>query len=299
MEKFQNKYRISSTRLQQWDYRWAGAYFITICTQNREHYFGEISNGKMQLSHVGIIADILWHQIPYHSKNIELGAFVVMPNHIHGILIKTQNDIDNGDTDGVVDGDGNAVVDGNANAVVNGDAVVNGNTVVDGDTVMDGDAVGDGDTVGDGNTVGDGDTVVYGDTVIVETGHALSLQSSQSSQSSSSPSSPSSSPPRPRPQPQQPRPQQQRIPQRMSDRIPQPPKTIGQQRFQNIGKNSISAIIGSYKSAVTKHANRLKFEFQWQTRFYDHIIRNDKSFQTISNYIINNPANWRDDNFFK
>ncbi|HMX81831.1 MAG TPA: hypothetical protein PKN57_01800 [Saprospiraceae bacterium] len=54
---------------------------------------------------------------------------------------------------------------------------------------------------------------------------------------------------------------------------------------------------GSYKSAVTKHAHRLGFEFEWQTRFYDHIIRNDESFQKISNYINNNTANWQEDKF--
>jgi hypothetical protein len=75
-------------------------------------------------------------------------------------------------------------------------------------------------------------------------------------------------------------------------------KTIGQQRFQKIGKNSVSSIVGSYKSAVTKHAHRLGYEFQWQTRFYDHIIRDDTSFQKISNYIINNPVNWQEDKFF-
>ncbi|GIV42962.1 MAG: hypothetical protein KatS3mg035_0085 [Bacteroidia bacterium] len=82
MNKFQNKYLIPSTRLQNWDYRWAGAYFITICTHNREHDFGEIHNGKMEWSHIGIIADILWYEIPYHAQNVELGAFVVMPNRI-------------------------------------------------------------------------------------------------------------------------------------------------------------------------------------------------------------------------
>ncbi|HQN84508.1 MAG TPA: hypothetical protein PL079_08950, partial [Tenuifilaceae bacterium] len=75
-------------------------------------------------------------------------------------------------------------------------------------------------------------------------------------------------------------------------------QTIGQQRFQNIGKNSISSIIGSYKSAVTKHAHRLGFEFGWQTRFHDHIIRDDASFQTITHYILNNPTNWQEDKFF-
>lgn len=74
-------------------------------------------------------------------------------------------------------------------------------------------------------------------------------------------------------------------------------KTIGQQRFQNIGKNSISSIIGSYKSAVTKHANRLGIEFAWQTLFYDHIIRDNDAYQRIHQYIINNPLKWKEDKF--
>ncbi|RKY77491.1 transposase, partial [candidate division KSB1 bacterium] len=87
MDKFKGKYRIPSTRLQNWDYRWNGYYFVTICTENKEEYFGEIKNGKMHLSPIGIIADVLWHEIKNHAKNVELGEFVVMPNHIHGIII--------------------------------------------------------------------------------------------------------------------------------------------------------------------------------------------------------------------
>jgi putative transposase len=86
-DKYKNRYRISSTRLQNWDYGWNGAYFITICTDNRINYFGDIYNGKMQLSNIGVIANILWYEIKNHGKNIELGEFIVMPNHIHGILI--------------------------------------------------------------------------------------------------------------------------------------------------------------------------------------------------------------------
>lgn len=87
--KFQNKYRIESTRLQNWDYGWPGAYFITICTNNRECYFGNIENGDMKLSQHGDIANEMWYEITKHSKHIELGEFVVMPNHVHGILIKS------------------------------------------------------------------------------------------------------------------------------------------------------------------------------------------------------------------
>ena len=86
-DKFQNKYRIPSARLQNWDYSSNGAYFITICTQNREHFFGNIKNGIMQLSEIGKFAAQFWYEIPNHFPMVELGNFVVMPNHIHGILI--------------------------------------------------------------------------------------------------------------------------------------------------------------------------------------------------------------------
>lgn len=89
--KFQSKYRIPSTRLQTWDYSNNGAYFITICTQNREHFFGNIQNGIMQLSEIGKLAVQYWIEIPNHFPFIELGSFVVMPNHVHGILIINNN----------------------------------------------------------------------------------------------------------------------------------------------------------------------------------------------------------------
>lgn len=58
-DKFQNKYRTASARLQTWNYAWNAAYFVTICTKNREHFFGEIENAIMNLSGIGIIADVL------------------------------------------------------------------------------------------------------------------------------------------------------------------------------------------------------------------------------------------------
>jgi REP element-mobilizing transposase RayT len=186
MEKYKNKYRIASSRAQWWNYSWNAAYFITICTKKRAHYFGEIIDKKMQLSNVGILADVFWHEAKHHAKNIELDAFVVMPNHIHGILILT----------------------GHENEISN-----------------------------------------------------------------------------------------QPIVEKQSEEPTQ--KTIGQQRFQNQGKNSVSSIIGSYKAAVTKHANRLNLEFGWQTRFHDHIIRNEAQFERIANYIANNVGNWQEDTFLK
>ncbi len=184
-DTYQNKYRIKSARLEGYDYRQAGLYFITICTYNREHYFGEIVDSEMQLSNIGVLADVFWHEIKNHKKNIELHQFVVMPNHIHGIL-----------------------------------------------EIMDG-----------GNGIGCRD-----DACIVSTTTSVATSPQQSETHKMAALSPKS--------------------------------------------GSVSRVIGSYKSAVTKHAHRLGHEFEWQTRFYDHIIRNKNDYFRIQNYIKNNPYNW-------
>jgi REP element-mobilizing transposase RayT len=205
-DKFQNKYRIASARLPGWDYGWNASYFITICTKDRECFFGEIVNGEMNLSKTGVIADLMWYEIKNHAKGVELDEFIVMPNHVHGIITL------NGE-------------DERPPTILN----ANGDSNVETRHALS--------------------PKKQNDNSIVETRHALSLPA--------------------------------------------------QQRFQNQGKNTISSIVGGYKAAVTKHANRLKFDFAWQPRFHDHIIRDEQSFQTISNYIINNAQNWSEDKFFR
>jgi putative transposase len=92
--KFQNKYRIETTRLQSWNYAACGAYFVTICCKNRANFFGFIENGVMNLSEIGKIAYEEWIKTPEirPDMNLELGAFVVMPNHFHAILIIGNNE---------------------------------------------------------------------------------------------------------------------------------------------------------------------------------------------------------------
>ncbi len=173
----------------------------------------------MVLSNSGIIADILWHEITNHCRKVELDAFVVMPNHIHGILILTGKEKTGDDEFGNhIDGTNN-----DRGMVETRHALSQSHPVP----------------------------------LPTETRHAFSLQ--HPLQYSTSP---------------------------------------GQKRFQNQGKKTISSIIGSYKSAVSKHAHRLKFNFDWQPRFHDHVIRDDDSYQRISDYIQNNPANWRNDDFY-
>lgn len=200
LDKFKNKYRIKSARLPNWDYGSNGMYFITICTQNREHFFGDIIDGKMQLNEIGELAQKYWNEIPQHFPFVKLGEFVVMPNHTHGILIINKMD----------------------------------------------------------------DDISVTTTTTVET-----LRCNAST------------------------------PNAMSS--PNPISSSKNQKMANISPKpgSISTIIRSYKSVLTKNARLINPDFGWQSRFHDHIIRNDKSYQNISNYIINNPINWNEDKFCK
>jgi putative transposase len=87
MEKFKGQYRIPSARWATWDYGSNAAYFVTICTAGRTHDFGEIANGKMTLTPLGQAAADCWEAIPDHFPFVVLDGFVVMPNHVHGIII--------------------------------------------------------------------------------------------------------------------------------------------------------------------------------------------------------------------
>jgi REP element-mobilizing transposase RayT len=84
-EKFQNRYRIPSARLQNWDYSANAEYFITICTANRECLFGKIENGEMFLSGFGKIVDQEWGKSFEMRKELFCDAFVIMPNHCKGL----------------------------------------------------------------------------------------------------------------------------------------------------------------------------------------------------------------------
>ena len=87
MALFKDKYRIESIRLPGHDYSQEGAYFITICTQNRQCLFGEIVDGEIMLNEFGELVKTEWQKTGIIRPNIVIDAFVIMPNHIHGILI--------------------------------------------------------------------------------------------------------------------------------------------------------------------------------------------------------------------
>jgi len=84
---YKNRYRIESSRLKGYDYSCNGSYFITICTQDFFPYFGEINSDKILiLKEPGKIAKKFWLEIPNHFRFVKLDEFIIMPDHIHGII---------------------------------------------------------------------------------------------------------------------------------------------------------------------------------------------------------------------
>ncbi|MEN9302023.1 MAG: hypothetical protein RL264_452 [Bacteroidota bacterium] len=178
-----------SIRLKGYDYAQEGLYFITICCQDRAHLFGEIINGEMILNDCGEIAKKCWLEIPEHFPNVELHEFVIMPNHVQGIIeIKYKSIVSNVTTD---------------------------------------------TTVGANN---------------------------HSPQRSVQPT--------------------------VGRLLPRSPsKTIG-------------SIVRGFKIGVTKWMRQnTDVNDVWQRNYYDNIIRDDQSYLRISQYIQNNPKNWKEDKF--
>ncbi len=183
-----------SIRLKGYDYSQAGLYFITICCQDRVCRLGKIENGVMICNELGEIAYREWMKTAELRPQIELDAFMVMPNHIHGILKINEIDMD---------------------------------------TLHSPNNTGDntGDNMGECNSPNN-------------TGECNSPLRSPS--------------------------------------------------------NTIGAIIRGYKSSVTKQFGLMGFDEKlWQRNYYEHIIRDEQSYQIISEYIINNPKKWADDKFYK
>ena len=83
------KHHRRSIRLRGYNYSKPGTYFVTICTHEKRKLFGDIINGEMHLNESGKVAQWIWNAIPQYYPGIKLDQYVVMPNHLHGILINT------------------------------------------------------------------------------------------------------------------------------------------------------------------------------------------------------------------
>jgi putative transposase len=189
MSKFQNKYRNESARAQWWDYSSQAAYFITICTDDRAHILGEISDNQMHLSKIGEIVHQEWNLSFDLRKELFCDMFIIMPNHIHAI-VRIENNIDESGAQGLLVG-----THGRASLPTN------------------------------------------------------------------------------------------------------PPTNTG---IAYRSPKSISSFVAGFKSSATKRINEFRKTPKkpvWQPRFHDRIIRNEKEYNRIYNYIENNVAKWDQDKF--
>jgi len=199
--KFRNQYRIKSTRLPDYDYGKNGAYFVTICTENRKHFFGNIDEDKIQWSNIGKIANDYWQQIPQQFSFVTLGEWIIMPNHIHGILIfDTHTDCLSHDLCVTTMMNRDAI---NRDAI-NRDAINRVSTICGGIT----------------------------------------------------------------------------------------------KNNNPMLKQNLSTVIRWFKGKTTFEIRKNYLKFAWQPRFYDHVIRNEKDYNAIVEYIIFNPQNWQSDENF-
>ena len=217
-----------SIRLKGYDYSQPGLYFITICCQDRVCRFGQVVKGEMVLNEFGLIAYNEWLKTPDIRPNVELGEFVIMPNHMHGIIhISYQDHTCKGESHSPDNSQPKTDVP-NTKDVCNTPSTESG--VCDTPSTESG----------------------VCDTLSTESG-VCDTSSTKSDVCDTSLRSPS--------------------------------QTIG-------------AIVRGYKSAVTKQLKSLGFhEKLWQRNYYEHIIRDERAYRNISEYIVNNPRKWANDKF--
>ena len=198
--RFHDRYRIPSARAQWHNYD-GGEYFVTVCTLNRKHYFGEIAGGKMHLSEMGQYAHEQMRDVTIHYPYAKIPFWVVMPNHIHAIVI--------------IDGENIPTKRRNIKKWHDNTGTCR---------------------------------------AIVETWRAASLQQTR-----------------------------------------QQPDGDEMKRNTALMQGWLSVVVGGIKSAITKFSRQNGIPFAWQTRFHDHIIRNQDEMDRISRYIGNNVAKWKSD----
>ncbi len=230
-----------SIRLKGYDYSEAGAYFITICCQDRKCRFGKIVAGEMVLNDFGIIAYDQWLTLTERFTTIELDVFQIMPNHMHGIIVINESTV--GATLAVAPDDAD---NHNIRAGTSPEYAVAPDDANDLDIMA-----------GAGYPVAPED--VNDLDIKAGAGHVVAGKRAGAS----------------------------------------PAPTVANETNATIG-----GIVGAYKSLVANAClNLFKIKNEtmgklWQRNYYEHIIRNEKSYQTISDYIVNNPDKWIDDKFF-
>jgi len=276
-----------SIRLKGWDYANAGWYYVTIVVKDRQCVFGRVVNGVMEHSPLGLIADEFWREIPHHHPGVSLDEHIVMPNHVHGIVVineKRQGDVDVRGRD--VQGAGTTRRDVQGAGTTRRDVQLN---VPTRDTIAL--------NVPTRNTgamnVPTRDTIALD----VRTGNINSTNIPTSDTNASNVPTGNSD-----------ETDAVNIPSGNTDAMNVPLDDPGRRNGQGAGeihnstdtikgmspaKGSLSVIIRTFKAAVTTWAHGNGYGgFEWLGRFHDHIIRNEQELKRIREYIRNNPRNW-------
>ena len=213
-----------SIRFKGYDYTQAGLYFITICCQNRACLFGEIENGKMMLNDAGAIANDCWLNIPNHFPNAILHEYVIMPNHVHGIieLVGANNHSPKTNNHSPV-----SKLHSPKTELHSPKNKKNNNSVIGDNRAKNVSVIGD-NRAKNVSVIGDN--------------RAKNVSPLRS-----------------------------------------PSKTVG-------------SVVRGFKIGVTKWMRQNTDTFYiWQRNYWEHIIRDDISYENISQYIINNPTKWNND----
>lgn len=224
------KHHRRSIRLKGYDYSSEGAYYVTIVAQGRECLFGEIIDGEMHLSQYGEIIQKWWDEILVHFPNVELGAFVIMPNHVHGIIF---------------------IIDNRRGEVISPHHHPNSNHQENANSKsLDGGINDEGMITNNegGETQNQGMGIKNQGGEINDDGVKIKTQGGET-------------PPLPR-------------------------RTLGQ-------------IVAYFKYQSTKEMNKIETENSitkfWQRSYYEHVIRNEKELQQKTDYIMDNPSQWDED----
>ncbi len=218
-----------SIRMKGYDYSQPGAYFVTICTHGKQSLFGKIVDGEMKLNDFGKVVEFTWNDLVNHVDGIELGPFVIMPNHIHAIIH----------------------IIASANTVRAGSGI-NASVGADSDN---------GASVGAGSDNG------------ASVGAGFEPARTEPARTESARTEPA----------------------RTEPARTEPTPTSARKQ------TPLSEIVRQLKTFSAKRINLLRKstgEPVWQRNYYEHIIRSNKSYQKIGDYILTNPIQWENDRYY-
>ncbi len=265
-----------SIRLKGFDYSSEGLYFITICCFDKLHLFGKVIDGKMQLNDGGIAADKYWLEIPMHFTEVILHEYVIMPNHIHGIIEITvganQHSPVTKNAEPLNDLGNHVLKNPNPNEIGKTNRIETKSVVSTQDNVDSKNTITNVDTRNRANVdslntnngvlnnranVDSSNTIINDDTRNRANVDSLNTNNGVLNNRAN-----------------------------VDSPLRSPSKTIG-------------SIVRGYKIGVTKWIRQNSdIHDVWQRNYYEHIIRDEQSYTNITEYIINNPSKWSADKFY-